>query len=130
MFHKMTLTGILALALVAAPITAPAALAKDNVDRLLLGLTALGVISVIANEAKKSDHQPTYVRPAPQPRHHYKPHYHGKKHYQAQRPVKHHFTPPANCLRKKWTQNGWVKFYNQACVNKYRPANHHGHYRR
>ncbi|MBR9864330.1 MAG: hypothetical protein GYB24_12895 [Rhodobacteraceae bacterium] len=128
MFHKMTLTGILALALVAAPITAPAALAKDNVDRLLLGLTALGVISVIANEASKSNHQPTYVRPAPQPR--YQPHYHGGKHYHAQRPHKPHFTPPANCLRKKWTQNGWVKFYNRACVNKYRPAHKHGHYRR
>lgn len=130
MFHKMTLTGILALALVAAPITAPAALAKDNVDRLLLGLTALGVISVIANEANKSNHQPTYVRPAPKPQPRYQSHYHGKKHYQAQRPVKRHVTPPANCLRKKWTQNGWVKFYNQACVNKYRPSSKHGHYRR
>lgn len=123
MFRKLTLTSVLAFALVAAPFTAPAALARDDGDRLLIGLAALGVLGAIVHDSNKSSsshtyRRPVYVQPRPQPRVHYV------------RPPQHATVPPRQCLRQKWTRSGWVRFYNQACVNQYRPIARGGYYHR
>lgn len=123
MFRKFTLNTILALALVTAPIATPAAFARDDTDRLLIALTALGVLGVIAHESNESHSRPTYVQPRPQPRTYYH-----SNHYV--RPPQHAFVPPKQCLRQKWTRSGWVRFYNQACVNKFRPVAYNRYNRR
>ena len=132
MLRKYTLTGLLALSIAAAPVTAPTAMAKDNLDRLLIGLAAVGIVGAIVHEKnKKKDHK-RVVHAAPKHRVHNEHHRHGSvvhrhkhsrshhkgKHVDA-RGHKHISAKPRKCLRQRWTDHGWVKFYSKKCLRNH-----------
>lgn len=109
MFRTLTITGITAIALAAAPIMAPQAAARSDLDRFLIGATALAVFGAIASSHNKPQHVVTkrYVAP---PRH---IHHHNvvKKKVIITRTAK-----PKHCLRKRWSHGGWVTYYGKKCL--------------
>lgn len=172
MLRKTAIHGLVALSIVAAPITAPAAMAKDNIDRLLLGLVAVGVAGAIAHEVNDNKRKRTTHRARPvfdphtedfKIRHRHgrtERHRHGNIVHRHKLGADHHrgghsahkrqrsrddvgvvpsrkrhkdrvhrrhvqksppwtYDPNArNCLRKRWTDNGWVKFYSKRCLRR------------
>ncbi len=145
MFRKYLTTSLVALSIAAAPVSAPTAMAKDNLDKFLIGLTAIGILGAIAHESNKNRSHTT-VTTHPKPNHNYNHnhnttyaerhrhgnvvhthahkhgHHHGG-HVQVSKP-KHVHVRPKHCLRQKWTRNGWVKFYSQSCLNSHRGYKH------
>jgi hypothetical protein len=120
MLRKFALTSLVAASIAAAPVTAPAALARDKFDNFLIGLTAVGILGAIVHENNQNNSQ-VIVSPRPQ----YVPnHYSG--HYQPV--VQPHYVRPRECLRQKWTPRGWVQYYGQYCMNK--QAGHTVYYRK
>lgn len=153
MLRKYALNSLVALSIAAAPVAAPTAMAKDNVDRLLMGIVAIGIAGAIANEVKDNKkhqrverHSPVYdthtedFRKKKKRRHvHNDRHRHGNivhrhanhgEHFHKRkrgrdyegRPNKrvhreHH--KPRNCLRQRWTNQGWVKFYSKRCLRQH-----------
>lgn len=153
MLRKYTLTGLIALSIAAAPVAAPTAMAKDNVDRLLMGLVAIGIAGAIANEVndKKKQrrverHSPVYdphkdeFRKKKKRRHvhndrhrhgdvvhrhtNHGDHFHKRKRgrdYEGRHDThvykKHQ--KPRTCLRQRWTNQGWVKFYSKKCLHRH-----------
>jgi len=116
MFRTLTITGITAIALAAAPIMAPQAAARSNLDNFMIGATALAVIGAIASNNNKQQQVVTkqYVAP-PRYTHHY-----GQRNNVVQKKVIITRTAkPKHCLRKRWSHGGWVTYYGKKCV-----ANH------
>lgn len=83
--------------------TAPAR-AGDN-DALAAFLLGAGVLAVIAHEGRKSNETP----------HRYRPRVTDVPYDGPDRPGK-------ACLRKRWTEKGWVVYRNQKCVANLRSA--------
>ena len=138
MFRSITLTGVLAAAIAFAPVTAPTAQARDNADRFIIGVTALGILGAILHESNKRDRE-VYQTHTPRKKVH-KPrkqththdgrhrhgnivhkHVHGKGHHHGSHVKRrgHSQVDKRVCLRQKWTRNGWVKFYSQPCLKKH-----------
>lgn len=94
-----TLIGALALTGAAA---APAK--AGDADAIAALLFGAATVAIIANEVKKdkkshsSQSAQTYSTPRP--------------------------TAPRACLRKKWTNNGWVTFYAPKCVERHNAPKH------
>lgn len=152
MLRKYTLTGLVALSIAAAPVAAPTAMAKDNIDRLLMGLVAVGVVGAIAHEANKNKtqrverHSPVYDGHKKELRKKKKRHHangnrhrHGNvvhshanngNHYHKRNQDRDYkgrtgthankkLHKPRNCLRQRWTNQGWVKFYSKKCLRQH-----------
>jgi len=121
MFRTLTITGITAIALAAAPMMVPQASARSDLDRFLIGATAIAIIGAIASDHNKKKRQAithTYVEP---PRHTYE-HKHKRKHAhkkEYKKVVTTRTTKPKRCLRQKWRNNGWVTYYGRQCMSKY-----------
>lgn len=139
MLRKLTLSGLLAFSLAAAPIAAPNAMARDNGDKFLLGLLAVGIAGAIAHDintrdrntttatkphAGKSSHKKHHVH-AGRHRHGnmFHSHAHGPNHHTGRhnQPThrQHVRKKPNTCLRQKWTDRGWVKFYSKTCLRNH-----------
>lgn len=150
MLRKYTLTGLVALSIAAAPVAAPTAMAKDNIDKLLMGLVAVGVVGAIAHEANKNKtqrvqrHTPVFdphtedfrpkKRSADRERHRHGDvvhrHVHRGYHDHARprsrddvgvkrKHVHQTYKKPRTCLRQRWTNQGWVKFYSKQCLRQH-----------
>lgn len=133
MLRTYTLTGLLALSIAAAPVTAPTAMAKDNFDRLLIGLAAVGIVGAIVHEKNKKKEQKRVVHTTPKHRVHNEHHRHGSvvhrhkhgrghhkgKHVDVRGGHKHVDAKPRTCLRQRWTNQGWVKFYSKKCLRNH-----------
>ena len=142
MLRKYALTGLIALSISAAPIATPTAMAKDGMDKLLIGIVALGIAGAIANDVKhnkrkqvahqipprKVNKKRTHTRRAHNERHrhdgHAHRHSHGNRHHYGdhnQARSSHHVDrKPRQCLRQRWKDHGWVKFYSKKCLRKHR----------
>jgi len=156
MLRKTAIHGLVALSIAAAPVTAPAAMAKDNIDRLLLGLVAVGIAGAIAHEVndnkrKRTTHRAGTVNKPKVKIHkrHTERHRHGNIVHSHKHRSDHHrgghaahkhghkghknrihrrhvqksppwtYDPNARtCLRKRWTENGWTKFYSKRCLRR------------
>ena len=141
MLRKYTINGLVALSIAAAPVAAPTAMAKDNVDRLLMGLVAIGIAGAIANEVNDNKeqrrverHSPVFDRHVHGDRHrhgnivhrhaYHGDHYHKRKHgrdYKGRNEphVYKKYCKPRTCLRQRWTNEGWVKFYSKRCLRQH-----------
>ena len=144
MFRKFALNGLVAAAIATAPIAVPSASARDNFENFLLGLTAIGIVGAVVHEKNKKDRQ-RRVRQQPvqdpHPVTRYEQHRHGdvvhkhphgdrhhrgghnvhhkhKKHVRKHK-KRHHQRLPNECLRQRWTENGWVQFYGKRCLKRY-----------
>ena len=142
MLSKYTLTGLIALSIAAAPIATPTAMAKDSMDKFLIGIVALGIAGAIANDVKhnkrkqvahqtptrKVHKERTHTRRTHNERHRHDGrahrHSHGDRHHYGdhnQVRKSHHVNrKPRQCLRQRWTDQGWVKFYSKKCLRKHR----------
>ena len=150
MLRKNLLTGLVALSIAAAPVAAPTATAKDNIDKLLIGLVAVGIAGAIVNEVKHNKkkqkverHTPVYD-PHTEDFHPKKRHVQGDRHRHGNTVHRHkhhsyhdHNQPrgrdavgvkkhvykkvqkPRQCLRQRWTNQGWVKFYSKRCLHRH-----------
>ncbi len=122
MLRKYTITSFLTLSIAAAPLATPAAMAKDNVDRFLIGLATIGIVSAIANEVSDNKKQWRVERHSPETdpqrahSHKKKKHHH---HHAGSKHVHHNHYKPRTCLRQRWTNDGWVKFYSKRCLRQY-----------
>lgn len=100
---------ITATAIAFTGISAPSVQAADNgeIARFLLGV---GIIAAIANEASKSQAQPAPVQRRQNHRHN-----------------AHNNKPPKKCLRQRYTNHGWKKYYSHRCLKKngYRGPHRH-----
>ena len=117
MFRTATIAGITAIALAAAP----QAEARSNLDRFLIGATALAIIGSIAASQSRAKTvvtptyvEPTYVAPRYQPVHHNNTRTVVKKKVIITKAAK-----PKHCLRQRWERGQWVTFYGKKCL-----ANH------
>lgn len=153
MLRKYALNGLVTLSIAAAPVAAPTAMAKDNVDKILLGLVAIGIVGAIAHEANDKKKQRRVERHTPvfdphtedfrpkKKRHHVKGdrhshgnivhrHKHGGYHNHdrlrgrdgvgvKRKHVYKKHQKPRHCLRQRWTNQGWVKFYSKRCLHKH-----------
>ena len=137
MLRKYTITSFVALSIAATPLATTAAMAKDNVDRFLMGLVTIGIASAIANEVSNNEKQWRIERPSPvfdlhktDPNkkkrhrhddvvhhHDYKGHHHHK--YIGSQHVHHKHRKPRTCLRQRWTNEGWIKFYSKRCLRQH-----------
>lgn len=125
MFRKFALSGLLAASIAATPIAAPQAQAADPHD-IIGGALALGLIgALIVNEQNKSkaSKQQVYVDPHNQARTHRhgnRTHthvYRGHHNHDFRRQVKR--SKPRECLRKRWTRDGWVRYYSKRCLRSH-----------
>lgn len=122
MFRTLSIAGITAIALAAAP----QAQARSKFDNFLLGATAIAILGIAVNQSK--------ARPAPitqpyeQPRHHHTRHpVRAQKHITIHKPNKTIYKDvyitrvdkPKNCLRQRWTNSGWVTYYGEQCMANY-----------
>ena len=123
MLRKYTITSFLTLSIAAAPLATPAAMAKDNVDRFLIGLATIGIASAIANEVSDNKKQWRVERHSPetdpQRAHSHKKKKHHHHHHAGSKHVHHNHYKPRTCLRQRWTNDGWVKFYSKRCLRQY-----------
>ena len=125
MLRKYTITSFIALSIATAPLTTPAAMAKDNVDRFLIGLVTIGIAGAIANEVSDNKKQWRVEPHSPKNNSHTK-HFHKKKkrhhhrhHHAGSKHVHHHHYKPRTCLRQRWTNHGWIKFYSKRCLRQH-----------
>ncbi len=106
----ITVSGAIALSAVATP--ASASNDGDRLAQFLFGAAAIGAIAhVIHKDKKKRRHQEAARR------HHYE----SKPVYQKHK--------PRECLRQKWTNHGWKKYYSHKCLKQhgYGKQVQHGH---
>jgi len=92
--------------------TAPSVQAGPNDDlfNFIAGATLLAIIaSGVQNSAKPQATQST------QHRH--------KRHHRVA-----HRKPPKKCLRQRYTDYGWKKFYSHRCLQKHGYRGHHRHW--
>ena len=87
-------------------ITAAPAQAGPN-DELARFLFGAAVIGIIVNEANKHN---TRVVVTTNKHHKVKKHKKHKKH------LVYKSNKPRQCLRQRWTNHGWKKFYNKRCM--------------
>jgi hypothetical protein len=75
----------------------PARADDDDIARIIAGLMGIAILGAALND--RDDRRPVVTPPRP--------------------PV----YPPERreCLRKRWTPNGWVSYYAQNCVAGYNP---------
>ncbi len=121
MLRTLTIAGIAAIAMAAAPIAAPEAEARSNLDNFLIGATAIAILGGIAASQRRSEPVVTkrYVEPRRQDHHsrghdHSRGHNHGYKNVVVTKTFK-----PKHCLRQKWSHGRWVTFYGQKCLAKH-----------
>lgn len=141
MFRTLTIIGITAIAMAAAPVLAPQADARSDLDRFLIGATAIAIVGAIAadhNKKKRRAVNQQYVEPPRynrhrnhnrhqtrhqnrhrhqdryQSRHHRDHRQHQNRH--AQNPVQIY---PKQCLRQRWGNHGWVTYYSNKCLSRH-----------
>ncbi|KAB7614453.1 hypothetical protein F9L33_07365 [Amylibacter sp. SFDW26] len=96
----LTVSGAIALTAVATP--ASAASDGDRLAQFLFGAAAIGAIAHVVHKDKKKRRQQEAAR-----RQHYEP----KPVYQNHK--------PRHCLRQKWTNHGWKKYYSRKCLKQH-----------
>ncbi|MEM7441122.1 MAG: hypothetical protein AAF393_16115 [Pseudomonadota bacterium] len=126
LFRKLALTGLVAASIATAPVATPEAKAAGPED-IFAGALILGTIgALIANDREKKrarQNTPVYVDPVTQPRTHrhgHRTHTHVYSHQHDHTKKRHaKRNLPRTCLRQRWTNDGWVKFYSKKCLRRH-----------
>lgn len=103
---KSITTTLAAAAIVVSPVAVKPAAANHDISRALLGIAAVALIAneIDKNKKKKAATVQTYQPPAK------------KKKHVAHKPKP---KPKAKqCLRQRWTENGWVTYKSQKCLER------------
>ena len=123
MFRTLSIAGITAIALAAAP----QAQARSNFDNFLLGATAIAILGIAANQSKARPAPVTHPYEPPRHNQHRQPVQKTQKHIVIQKKNKTVYkdvyitrvAKPKHCLRQRWTNSGWVTYYGKQCIAKY-----------
>ena len=152
MLRLVAITSITAIAVAFSPISAPAAKADGDFDKFLAGAALIAVLGGIAlNKQKRKSRDATQVHrqvPAYTPPKHSRQtqrqkirHEHGQRGVHVHHGKKNNHNRilkevtirdnhrPKKCLRQKWTQDGWVSFYNKKCLRRHDTTRTVYHYR-